>query len=188
MYEEKDFSNLLGMEGFSDELLKDHFKLYNGYVKNTNELMKTLKVMTNNCMEFSELKRRFGWEFNGMRLHELYFGNLVKGGKKLNEDSKIAKKLIESFGNLGEWECDFRGSASMRGIGWVILAYDPESDKVFNLWVNEHDAGHLVGAIPLLVMDVFEHAFIRDYGLGKRAYLESFIKNINWDEVEKRLK
>ena len=88
MYEEKDFSNLLGMEGFSDELLKDHFKLYNGYVKNTNELMKTLKVMTNNCMEFSELKRRFGWEFNGMRLHELYFGNLVKGGKKLNEDSK----------------------------------------------------------------------------------------------------
>ena len=67
------------------------------------------------------------------------------------------------------------------------MAYDPIGDKLFNVWINEHDVGHLAGGIPLLVMDVFEHAFVLDYGLNRLDYIKAFVKAINWDVVEKRL-
>ena len=100
-YTAKDYSRLLGMEGFSETLLKNHFTLYQGYVTNTNKLMETLAQMLKEgkvgTPEFAELKRRFGWEFNGMRLHEYYFENLAgKGG--LGKTSKLFKKISEDFG------------------------------------------------------------------------------------------
>jgi Fe-Mn family superoxide dismutase len=190
-YEAKDYSKLIGMEGFSETLLKNHFTLYQGYVTNTNKLMDTLASMLKEgkvgTPEYAELKRRMGWEFNGMRLHEYYFDNL--GGKAaLDKSGKLAKKLAENFGSYEDWEKDFRGTGAMRGIGWVILYQDNVSGKLFNQWINEHDVGHPAGCVPILVMDVFEHAFMTDYGLKRADYIEAFFKNINWAVVENRLK
>lgn len=184
MYEAKDFSRLLGTPGFSDAILMDHFKLYEGYVKNVNTLGEKSKTIEAGSPESAELRRRFGWEWNGMRLHELYFGNITKDATPLDPESQIATKIAERFGSAEAWEVDFRTAAAMRGIGWVILAAD--SERLFNLWINEHDGGHLAGATPLLVMDVFEHAFIRDYGLARADYIDAFMNAVNWSAVEKR--
>ena len=190
-YTVKDYSNLIGIEGFSDTLLNNHFTLYQGYVTNTNKLLDTLKTMLGKgdtaTPEYAELKRRLGFEFNGMRLHEYYFENL--GGKTpLNKSGKLAELLKDAFGSYEEWEKDFKATAAMRGIGWVILYQDNVTGQLFNQWINEHEVGHLAGCQPILVMDVFEHAFITDYGLKRADYIESFFKNISWDVVKNRLK
>jgi len=190
-YLAKDYSNLIGMDGFSETLLKNHLTLYQGYVTNTNKLMDSLTAMLKEgkvgTPEYAELKRRMGFEFNGMRLHEYYFGNL--GGKKaLDKSGKLAKKLAEDFGSYEDWERDFKGVGTMRGIGWTILYQDNVTGRLFNQWINEHETGHPAGCIPILVMDVFEHAFITDYGLKRADYIEAFFQNINWGVVEGRLK
>ena len=190
-YEPKDFSRLLGMEGFSDTLLKNHFTLYQGYVTNTNKVFDALSQMTADgktaTPDFAELKRRLGWEFNGMRLHELYFDNL--GGKTpVGQGGKLAKAVQASFGGVDKWEADFKATGSMRGIGWTILYQDNVSDRLFNQWINEHDAGHPAGCVPLLILDVFEHAFMVDYGLKRADYIAAFFKNINWSIVEARIR
>ncbi len=189
VYEAKNFDGLLGMDGFSDTLLKNHFTLYQGYVANTNKVIGELAALApekSGTPEYAELKRRFGWEFNGMRLHELYFGNLSKGGSKLESAPMLAKKMAEDFGSAEAWEKDFRATGAMRGIGWVILYYDIQGERLFNMWINEHDAGHPSGCAPLLVMDVFEHAFMTDYGLKKAEYIAAFFKNLGWKEAESR--
>ena len=190
-YEAKDYSKLLGMEGFSDTLLNNHFTLYKGYVTNTNKVMDTLAAMLKEgktgTPEYAELKRRMGWEFNGMRLHEYYFENL--GGKKtLDMAGKLSKKLAQDFGSYETWLQDFKGTGAMRGIGWAILYQDNMSGKLINQWINEHDVGHPAGCVPILILDIFEHAFMIDYGLKRADYIEAFLKNINWPATESRLK
>jgi Fe-Mn family superoxide dismutase len=190
-YAAKDYKGLLGMKGFSDTLLNNHFTLYQGYVTNTNKLMDTLGAMLKEDKAgtpgYAEMKRRLGWEFNGMRLHEYYFENL--GGKApLNKSGKLGSKVVEEFGSYESWEKDFRSTATMRGIGWVILYQDVQGGRLINQWVNEHDVGHPAGCIPILVLDVFEHAFMIDYGLKRADYIESFFGNINWGAAEARLK
>ncbi len=190
-YTAKDYSKLIGMEGFSETLLRNHFTLYQGYVSNTNKVIESLTQMLNddkaNLPEFAELKRRLGWEFNGMRLHEYYFENL--GGKvPLDKNGRLAKKLIEDFGSYESWEKDFKATGTIRGIGWVVLYQDITNGKLINFWINEHDVSHPAGCNPLLIMDVFEHAFMIDYGLKRVDYISTFFKNIDWEIVEKRLK
>jgi len=121
-----------------------------------------------------------------MRLHELYFGNMKNGGSELS-DGELKNKINKTYGSLENWRKNFAGVGGMRGIGWAILAHDKESDILFNIWINEHDIGHLAGATPLLVLDVFEHAYITDYGLKRADYIEAFMKAIDWEVVEKRL-
>jgi Fe-Mn family superoxide dismutase len=183
-YEAKDYSILLGTAGFSDQLLNNHFTLYKGYVTNTNTLTDKLaglaKEGKNKTPEFAELKRRFGWEFNGMRLHEYYFGNMIKGGSNQDAGARLMKKIIEDFGSYKDWEDDFKATGTMRGIGWTTLYYDLQGGRLFNTWIDEHAVGHLSGASPLLIMDVFEHAFITDYGLKRADYIEAFFKAIDW--------
>jgi Fe-Mn family superoxide dismutase len=190
-YAAKDYGKLIGMEGFSETLLKNHFTLYQGYVTNTNKLMDTLGQMLKEgktaTPEFAELKRRFGWEFNGMRLHEYYFENL--GGKgAIDKGGKLQKKISESFGSYEEWEKDFKGVGTMRGVGWTVLYQDTASGNLFNCWIHEHDGGHLAGCNPVLIMDVWEHAFMIDYGLKRPDYIAAFFKNIDWKAAEGRLK
>jgi len=186
MYTAQKFSHLLGLNGFSDTMLTNHFTLYEGYVANTNKLIDLIKTKETGTPEYNELKRRYGWEWNGMRLHELYFGNLTKNVNAITENE--LKKIIENtWGSLENWEKDFKATGTMRGIGWVILYLDTDARTVCNAWVTEHDMGHLSSCIPLLVMDVWEHAYMTDYQLKRADYITSFINAIDWEVVEKRL-
>lgn len=190
-YTAKDYSKLLGMPGFSETLLKNHFTLYQGYVANSNKVLDILGLMAKDgkagTPEFAELKRRLGWEFDGMRLHELYFENLGgKGG--LDPASPLGRRLAEQYGDIDSWEKEFRATGAMRGIGWVVLYEDPTNGRLINFWINEHDVSHPAGCLPLLVMDVFEHAFMIDYGLKRADYIEAFFKNVDWAAVGARLK
>lgn len=186
MYEAKNFERLLGTEGFSDVLLRNHFALYEGYVSNTNKVSELLKSTETGTPAYNEIKRRFGWEWNGMRFHELYFGNMIMGGSTLDKKNILAKKIEEDFGSLENWEKDFRATGTIRGIGWVVLARDTETGRLFNVWVNEHDGGCLAGATIILVMDVFEHAFTLDYGIKRADYIYAFWKAIDWSVVSSR--
>jgi Fe-Mn family superoxide dismutase len=185
-YVTKDYSHLLGMPGFSDDLLNLHFKLYEGYVKNTNELLTKLQALSgSSSYEYGALKRRFGWEFDGMRLHELYFDNL--GGQTLvDQKSALYIAIAGQFGSFEAWKKDFIATGSMRGIGWALLYLDPEQNRLFNVWINEHDTGHLATGKPILLMDVFEHAYMPQYGLNRAKYIEAFFNNIDWGVVAGR--
>jgi Fe-Mn family superoxide dismutase len=190
-YSPKKFDNLPGTAGFSDQLLNNHFTLYEGYVNNINKLDEILvgieKEGKFGTPEYAELNRRFGWEWNGMRLHEYYFENLTKEKSKTPDSSSaLFKKIIEEFGTYEMWEKDFKSLGAIRGIGWVVLYYDKVADRLFNVWINEHDVGHLSGAIPILVMDVFEHAYMLDYGLKRPDYINAFYNAIDWKVVEER--
>ncbi|MEJ5349475.1 MAG: superoxide dismutase [Desulfosoma sp.] len=189
-YRAMDFGHLLGMEGFSDALLKMHFTLYQGYVNNTNALLEKTRALAKEGKtdgpEYAELKRRLGFEFNGMKLHEYYFGNLGGSGV-LPEGNPLYEAIVENFGSFENWKADFIATGRMRGIGWVVLYQDPATGRLVNTWINEHETGHFVGCLPLLVMDVFEHAYVTDYGLDRKAYIEAFFKNLNWKVVLQRL-
>lgn len=189
-YQAKDYRNLLGkMKGFPDELLSMHFKLYEGYVKNTNELLSSIdaliKQKRERSLSFMALKRRVGWEYDGMRLHELYFENLGGTGA-ISKNSLLHKKIVRDFGSYSKWQEDFVATGLIRGIGWVILYEDPIQGRLLNVWINEHDVGHLAGGNPLLVMDVWEHAYITVYGLDRAGYINSFLQNVDWRVVESR--
>jgi Fe-Mn family superoxide dismutase len=189
-YQSKNYENLLGIKGLSDKLLNNHFSLYEGYVKNTNKLFEALDELHDankaGSPQFAELKRRLGWEFNGRRLHELYFENLTKDFKELDINSSFYKKIEAGYDNFNYWLEDFKATASMRGIGWVILYYDKKDGCLINSWINEHDAGHPAGCAPLLVMDIFEHAYMIDYGLKRADYIETFLAAIDWQAVADR--
>lgn len=203
-YEVKNFDHLLGTPGFSDTLLKNHFTLYQGYVTNFNKLNDILVTMEKDgkfgTPEYAELNRRLGWEWNGMRLHELYFSNMrhtnsapsPKGSGNANAPIQINNEFMNAitneWGSYEMWEKDFKAMGTMRGIGWVIMYFDAAHERLFNVWVNEHDVGHLAGCKPLLVMDIFEHAYMLDYGLKRTDYVETFFKAIDWSEANKRFK
>jgi Fe-Mn family superoxide dismutase len=186
-YVKKDYSALKGMVGFSDAALDTHFALYEGYVNNTNKVLELLGSVEKDLPQFAELKRRLGWEFDGMRLHEYFFESLGGDGQ-LDPNSNLAKALTENFGSVEEWEKDFVATAKMRGIGWTILYQDPVSGRLINFWINEHDGGHPAGLNLILSLDVFEHAFFPDYGKDRASYIAAFLKNLNWAEIEKRLR
>jgi len=190
LYISKNYDRLLGATGLSEQLLKNHFTLYQGYVINTNKVLSRLasilKEGSTGTPEYAELKRRFGWEWNGMRLHENYFDNLTNGGNLLDTNSVLAKAIVTDFGSIENWEKDFKATGMLRGIGWTALYLDPESKRLFNTWINEHEIGHISGGSLLLIMDVFEHAFMIDYGLKRADYIEAFFKNIDWNIVSKR--
>jgi len=183
----KKFEFLLGLAGFSDILLKNHFTLYEGYVKNVNtifDLFKTLKV---GSPEYNELRRRFGWEWNGVRLHELYFSNLTKEKFVLNPESDLYKNIVTAFGSYDNWLVDFKTLGMTRGIGWAVLVKDKVSGALMNIWLGEHDTGLLAQMEILLIMDIWEHAYMIDYGIKRADYIGKFIEVINWPVVEDRL-
>jgi Fe-Mn family superoxide dismutase len=195
MYKAKQF-NLSGLKGISDQTLEMHFKLYEGYVKETNNLQEKIsqilkdgKVDQEEMPAYSEFKRRLGFEYNGMVLHEYYFGNLQKGGAgQPDANSSFMKAAASSFGTYDVWRADFVGIGKMRGVGWAICYQDPSNQQLSNHWISLHEIGNVAGYNPVLVMDVWEHAFLLDYKPADRAkYIEAFFANIDWITVEKRL-
>lgn len=188
-FQAKDYSSLLGMEGFSETLLNNHVNLYRGYVKAASGILGKLDEMLSEnkdrTAEYAELERRLSWEYNGMLLHEYYFENL--GGKgTLDPKSDFYKKIVEEFGSFERWKQDFVSTGMMRGIGWVVLYLEPRTGRFLNIWVDEHNTGNIVGAKPIVVMDVFEHAYMIDFQLDKAKYIETFFININWDVAAQR--
>ncbi len=192
-YKPKQF-NLSGLKGISDQTLEMHFKLYEGYVTNTNSLTEKLagyfksgNVEQADFAAYSELTRRLGFEYNGMVLHEYYFDNMKKNGG--GDVGKHFKDAIEkSYPSVDVWRNDFVGVGKMRGVGWAIAFLDPTTGWVSNHWITEHQTNNVAGFVPLLVMDVWEHAFLLDYKPAERPkYIEAFLANLDWDCIEKRI-
>ncbi len=189
-YQAQDFSSLLGKTpGLSAELLSMHLKLYQGYVKNTNALIDQIaglrKSGEDRTLTYGALERRLAWEMNGMILHELYFGNLgVK--PPLNQQDPLYQQIARDFGSFAGWQQNFRATGMIRGIGWVILYLDPLKERLYNLWIDDHNINVLAGGTPLLVMDVWEHAYLTEYRLNRAGYLAAFFRNINWNVVKQR--
>jgi len=121
-----------------------------------------------------------------MRLHELYFGNLGGDGT-LDKKSGIARKIVADFGNYDTFKRQFIATGLMRGIGWAALVLGPEDQKLHIIWVNEHAQNHLAGGMPLLVMDVWEHAYLTEFGTDRAKYINVFFDNIDWQTVDSRL-
>ena len=190
--------NLSGLKGISDQTLEMHFKLYEGYVKETNnltdkitEFIKDGKVDQEEMPAYSELTRRLGFEYNGMVLHEYYFDNLQSGGGigDPEKTSQFVKAAESTFGSYDIWKADFVGIGKMRGVGWAICNQNPANGRISNHWITLHETGNVAGFSPILVMDVWEHAFLLDYKPAERPkYIEAIFSNIHWAEVEKRLK
>ena len=189
-YELKTFPNLDNLLGIPKTEISEHLKLYKGYVTNVNLMREKIKELTDSgmagTMEFSELVRRLGFEYNGMRLHELYFENLT--GEKMEPGKTIKMLIQESFGSFEEWVDAFKKMATMRGVGWVILYKDPVTSFLSNHWISMHEDGHPAGFIPVLVMDCWEHAWTAYLKPTERGlYVEDFFACIDWEEVEKRI-
>jgi len=190
--------NLSGLQGISDQTLEMHFKLYEGYVKESNKLSeKILEFIKDGSVDqdelpaYSELTRRLGFEFNGMVLHEYYFDNLQRGGGvgDPNRASSFRKAAESSFGSYDIWKADFVGIGKMRGVGWAICYENPANGRLSNHWITLHETGNVAGFNPILVMDVWEHAYLLDYKPAERPkYIEAFFANVAWDKLEERLK
>jgi superoxide dismutase, Fe-Mn family len=190
--------NLSNLKGISNETIEMHFKLYEGYVKETNKLNERIaefiqdaKVDQEEFAEYSELSRRLGFEYNGMVLHEYYFENMMSGGGTGDPTARsgFRKAAEESFGSYDIWKADFVGTGKMRGVGWAICYENPGNGRLSNHWITLHETGNIAGYNPILVMDVWEHAFILDYKPADRPkYIEAFFSNIDWSAVDGRLR
>ena len=164
-FEEKKF-NIPKLNGISEKAIEGHLKLYAGYVKNVNELLQE-----------KEYNRRFPFEFDGMRNHEIYFTHFEGGPQPFSSENRLAKAGFDLE--------KFKTMALTRGVGWAILYYDSYTQRLLNAWVDEHHLGHLIGLSPILVLDMWEHAYFIDYTPGeKKKYIEAFFANLNWQNVE----
>jgi Fe-Mn family superoxide dismutase len=186
IYIAKDYSNLQNIGKISNEAMALHLKLYAGYVTNINTIEDKLAKIGNNIadnlQEFNELHRRFGWEYNGMKLHEIFFGNLSNDKTSPDPSLPLIQKIVETWGSFEAWKSEFYNIAKMRGFGWTMLVQDGEG-KLFNTWVNEHDVGVPANCKILLVADMLEHAYISDFGTDRVPYLDSLFDHMNWEGV-----
>jgi Fe-Mn family superoxide dismutase len=193
-YEPRQFPRLKGLSGISDEVLKNHLELYQGYVKNVNTLNEQLGALlregkaagTNPA--YAEMTRRLSFEYSGMVLHEYYFENVAPEPEPLSKDSALGRQLAASYGSVDAWLSDFKAVATMRGVGWAIAFQDPASKSIRNSWVTLHEDGNLPGYRPIVVMDAWEHAFVPDYKPTERAkYVEAYLRNLDYRACEGRL-
>ena len=190
-YKAKDFV-LRGLNGISDKAIDVHMGLYRGYVNNVNLLNERLADLFRQgktaTPEYAELTRRLGFEYDGMILHEYYFGNLKSGAPQLNPTSHLRQSLEQCFGSVEHWLSDFRAISSMRGVGWSVLFQDPVTGWLNNFWLTLHHEGVPAGFKPILVLDVWEHAFMIDYLPAERGkYIDAFFQNVDWAVCEDRL-
>ena len=185
--------NLSGLIGISDQSLAMHVKLYEGYVRQTNILMEQISEFLKDGQidqeekpAYSELTRRLGFEYNGMVLHEHYFGNLTRNGVGDPQLQSQFRKMTEAcFGDYEVWKADFMGVANLRGVGWAVCYQDPTNGRLSNHWISLHENGNIAGFRPILVLDVWEHAYLLDYAPSDRQkYIEAFFANIDWEAVD----
>jgi len=190
MYSAKTFS-LPELRGLSSESVEAHLGLYAGYVKNFNalsEMQATLmKDPSTNTTSLAEITRRLPFEFNGVRLHELYFSQWEGGTTPLRTDSPLSLALAKHYGSTEDWQKQFRAVGAMRGIGWALLVYDSEADAFHTIFVEQHHQGHFATLPVILALDVWEHAYVAQYGTtGRGAYIDACFTNYNWSVMERR--
>ena len=191
-FEEIKFS-LPTLKGISAKNIEEHLKLYAGYVKNSNLILEKIEELSKdaekNTYTLSELQRRFGFEFCGMRNHEYYFRSLEGGAKSLDEKSALRKAIEDTWGSFDNWLARFKSVALTRGIGWAVLFYDPQTKTLLNAWVDEHHLGNLSGLSFIMGIDMWEHSFMIDYlPSQKKDYISAFFDNINWGVAEENFK
>lgn len=195
IYQAREF-DLHGLPGISDRTFAMHVTLYEGYVEAANQLTGQIDdIVKDGALDqeimpaFSELVRRLGFEYNGMVLHEAYFENLTRQGAPHPPRHSAFRSAVEKcFGEFETWKAAFASVGQMRGVGWAICYLDPRNGRLGNHWVSLHQNGNIAGFVPLLVMDVWEHAYLLDYAPSARGdYIEAFMSNINWDMVEQRM-
>jgi Fe-Mn family superoxide dismutase len=188
-FKEKKF-NIGQLKGISSKTIEEHLKLYAGYVKNSNLVLQKIEELLldieKNAYVFGEVQRRFGFEYNGMRNHEIYFDSLSDGSTSLATCSPLESKIGQDFGSFDKWLIQFKSIATTRGIGWAILYYDQKEKRLLNAWVDEQHLGQLQDCTPVLALDMWEHSYVADYQpSGKKQYIEDFFANLNWQNVEK---
>jgi superoxide dismutase, Fe-Mn family len=187
-FEAKQF-NIGKLKGISEKNIEEHLKLYQGYVKHANLILEKIEEMSGdldkNAYAMAETQRRFGFEYNGIRNHEVYFDSLSDGAKELEEGGDLKKKIEDDFGSFDKWFSYFKNMALTRGIGWAILYYDKKENHLLNAWIDEQHLGQLQGCIPILALDMWEHSFVFDYQpSGKKDYVNDFFTNLNWKAIE----
>lgn len=171
-YTEKNF-NIPVLKGISTKTIEEHLKLYSGYVKNLND-----------TLEGKQDIRRLGFEYNGMRNHEIYFSSLSGGAKALTEGN-LKKQIEKDFGSFDTWLTSFKTIALTRGIGWAMLYYDPQQKALISTWVEEQHISQLQNCPLILALDMWEHSYVADYQpSGKKNYVEDFFQNLNWENVQ----
>jgi Fe-Mn family superoxide dismutase len=190
MYEPKKF-DLPKLEGISERSIEEHIGLYEGYVKNFNAMSSLLgeyaKDSEKNAHALAELIRRRSFEFGGMRLHEYYFPQFEGGPKALNSEGALAKQLEKEYHKVEYFMEYFKAIAKMRGPGWAVLYWDAFGQQFLAGFSGEQHQGHFVTLPIVLALDVWEHAFLLDYGAqGKGKYIDVFFKNLNWGLIEQR--
>ena len=184
--------NIGTLKGISMKNIEEHLKLYAGYVKNINLIFEKIKELMadpeKNAYIISELHRRIGFEFNGIRNHEYYFKSLEGGSKPLPVNSQL-KLVIEKQFSFEVWLNNFKTLAMTRGVGWAVLYYDKQTKELISAWIDEHHLGQLNGLSWILCVDMWEHAFVYDYPTSeKKKYIEAFFENLNWEVVEENFK
>ncbi|MDP3962353.1 MAG: Fe-Mn family superoxide dismutase [bacterium] len=187
-FEEKKF-NIPELKGISGKTTEEHLKLYAGYVKHANLIREKIEDMKGeaekNAYALAEVTRRFGFEYNGMRNHEVYFSGFEGGPKTLPENSSLKKQIEDDFGSFDGWLQEFKSIALTRGIGWAMLYYDRKDRRLLNAWIDEQHLGQLQDCALILGLDMWEHSFVADYQpSGKKTYIEDFFANINWETTE----
>lgn len=191
-YTEKQFT-IAELKGISAKNIEEHLKLYAGYVKHTNLILDKIAELStdaeSNAYAISELQRRFGFEFDGMRNHEYYFRSLEGSPLKLESDSALKAAIEKEWGSFDVWFARFKALAMTRGIGWAMLYFDPHEKRLLNAWIDEQHLGHLTGLSPVVALDMWEHSFVADYQpSGKKQYIEDFFANLNWSVIENNFK
>lgn len=185
--------NIGELKGISAKNIEEHLKLYAGYVKNSNLIIEKIgEYMSDsekNAYVIGELQRRFGFEFNGMRNHEIYFKSLEGGPKPLAEGSTLRKAIESQAPSFDAWLNGFKLLAMTRGVGWAVLGYDKKTNQMVHIWIDEQHLGQLNGVEWILGLDMWEHAFVYDYPTSeKKKYVEAFFENLNWDVIEENFK
>lgn len=190
-YQPRTFDLPAALDGISPKSVEEHLGLYQGYVKNFNAVTalagELMKDSEKNAHAISELMRRRSFEFGGMRLHEHYFAQWEQGMRALDVGSALGGALARQYGNIDYCLQEVRQVGMMRGPGWSLLYWDKEAGRFLVGFSGEQHQGHFVTLPIILALDVWEHAYLLDYGAqGKAKYIDAFFKNLNWGVVEKR--
>ncbi len=189
IYIEKSFS-IPELKNISKKTIEEHLKLYAGYVKHTNLIHEKIESLSDeDVYTIGELRRRLGFEFDGMRNHEYYFEQFENGACDANKDSNLFKEIEKVWGSYDAWILEFKKLAMTRGVGWAFLYKDEENGNLLHAWIGEQQQGHLTGLKPLLVLDMWEHSYMLDVAPSeKKKYIDAFFENLNWSVCENRLK